>query len=72
MIHNGGGKNGESMDCIENGEVCGGDGGRKDIRMRQTSLPYVHIWLHRVCLYLMYNQRNKSFIPLCTMNQNKN
>ena len=40
-------KNGERMDCIEE-RGWEGLGEGKNNRLRQTSLPYVHVWLHKL------------------------
>ena len=75
MIHNRGwegGKNGGRMDCIEEKEGWGGVEGRKNNRMRQTSLLYVHVWLYKWFDSTLCTTRETTVVPhLCTMNQNK-
>ena len=47
-----------------------GAGGRKDNSMRQTSLPQVHVWLHKQCDSTSCTTREMRVVPhLWTMNQ---
>ena len=66
MIHNGGwegGKNGGRMDCLE--KMRGGEmvGGWKNTRIRQTSLPYIHISLCKWYESTYCSTREMNVIP---------
>ena len=74
MIYNGRGGDGEwennwgTLEYVEENER---EGGTKNGGMRQTSLPYVHVWLHEWCeSTLCTTIEMKWCTPLCTMNQN--
>ena len=60
-----------TLDGIEENGV-GRGGGQKDSRMKQTVLPYVHVWLHKWCeCTLCTTIETKSCTQfVCNMNQN--